>query len=146
MTPSTLELCKNLPIRTFDTGDEIIRENQKDGVLYILKRGAVEISKRHTEVNRAASPGSLFGEVSVLLDIAHTASVMALEPCEFYVAEDGEAFLREHPELNLRIARLLAHRLYRVTEQLVELREKIEATDDNYGRVNGVLNSLVDQW
>ncbi len=145
MNPSTLELCSKLPIRTFSEGDEIIREHQKDGILYILRKGALEISKRHTEVNRAASPGSIFGEVSVLLDIAHTATVVALEPCEFYVAEDGEAFLREHPELNLRIAQLLAHRLYRVTEQLVDLRERIEATDDSYGRVTGVLNSLVEQ-
>ncbi len=146
MKSSTLDICSQLPVRKFETGDEIIRENQKDGVLYILKKGAVEISKRHTEVNRAASPGSIFGEVSVLLDIAHTATVVALEPCEFYVAEDGEAFLRNHPELNLRIARLLAHRLYRVTGQVVELREQIEATDENYGRVGGVLNSLVEQW
>tara|TARA_R110002096_G_scaffold215310_14_gene403176 strand:+ start:4208 stop:4648 length:441 start_codon:yes stop_codon:yes gene_type:complete len=146
MTPTTLELCSGLPVKTYAQGAEIIREHQKDGVLYILKRGAVEISKRHTEVNRAASPGSIFGEVSVLLDIPHTATVTALEPCEFYLAEDGAAFLFQHPELNLRIARLLAHRLHQSTEKVVELREFIEASDDAYGHVSGVLNSLVEQW
>lgn len=146
MSPTTLELCSALPVRSYEQGQEIIREHQKDGMLYILKHGAVEISKRHTEVNRAASPGSIFGEVSVLLDIPHTATVVALETSEFYIAEDGRSFLYEHPELNLRIARLLAHRLHQSTEKIVELREIIEASDDAYGHVSGVLNSLVEQW
>lgn len=123
-----------------------MHEDRKDGAIYILKKGAVEIQKRQTKVTAIASPGAVLGEVSVLLDRAHTATVIADETSEFYVAEDGEQFLRDHPELNLQITRMLAHRLQRVTDQLVELQERIEASadfDDENG-MSGIFRSLVE--
>ena len=140
-----LDFCQDLPVRTFQPGETILWENRKEPTIYILKRGAVEVQRHNTEVNRAASPGSVFGEISVLLNIAHTATVVALEPCEFYVAENGEEFLAQNPEIHGVISKLLAHRLYRVTQQLVELKERCEGSGDDGYHVDGVLRTLVDQ-
>ena len=142
---SMLDFCGDLPVRTFQPGETILWENRKEPAIYILKRGAVEVQRHNTEVNRAASPGSVFGEISVLLNIAHTATVVALEPCEFYFAEDGEAFLEQNPAIHGIISKLLAHRLYRVTQQLVEFKERCEGSESDGYQVDGVLRTLVDQ-
>jgi len=140
-----LELAAHLPVHVYSAGDSIIMEESKDGALFILKSGAVEVRKRGVEVNRTASPGALFGEIALLLGRHHSASVIALEPAEVYVAENGMEFLREHPELNLQLARLLAHRLERATEHLVELHERMEVVEEGDGHVSGVLRRLADQ-
>jgi CRP/FNR family transcriptional regulator, cyclic AMP receptor protein len=142
---SLLETYANLPVWSYEPGDTVIHEDCKDGKLFILKSGAVEVSKRNQPLNRSASPGAIFGEVSALLNTAYTASVRALEPSEFYVAEDGAAFLRQNSTLNLHIARLLAFRLQRITEQLVELEDRLESSGPPASAVTGVLRSLADQ-
>lgn len=143
---SILEAVASLPIRQFADGETILHENRKDGSIYILKKGAVEIQKRQTPIAKIASPGAVFGEISMLLDRAHTATVIAVEPCECHVAKDAEEFLRQHPELILYIARMLATRLQTMTDQLVELHERIDAspTDDFDDDMSGLFRTLVE--
>jgi CRP-like cAMP-binding protein len=142
-----LELCQELPVWSYEPGDAVLREDRKDGRLYVLKAGTVEVRKRDQPVMLATTPGAVFGEVAVLLRCAHSATVVAVEPAEFYVAEDGESFLHDHAELNLHLARLLAFRLQRITEQLVELQEAAESSGWSPSpRFHGVLRSLADQF
>ncbi len=141
-----LELCQGLPVWSYEPGDTVLQEDRKDGRLYVLKRGTVEVRKRDQSLLTTTMPGAIFGEVALLLRGAHSASVVAVDECEFYVAEDGEAFVVNHPELNLHIARLLAFRLQRVTFQLVELQENVALGNPPEGRVRGVLRSLADQF
>jgi len=142
-----LELCHELPVWSYDPGDAVLREDRKDGRLYVLKAGSVEVRRRDHPVMLATTPGSVFGEVAVLLRSAHSATVIAMEASEFYVAEDGESFLHAHAELNLHLARLLAFRLQRVTDQLVELQEATESSGwSPVPRFHGVLRSLADQF
>jgi CRP/FNR family cyclic AMP-dependent transcriptional regulator len=55
--------------------------------LLILKKGAVAIIKDNVEIAKVAEAGTVFGELSVLLDQPHTADACALEPSEFYIAD-----------------------------------------------------------
>ena len=41
--------------------------------------------------------GAVFGEMSVLLDLPHTATVRARTPVVVRAPEDATAFLRQHP-------------------------------------------------
>ncbi|MFT5470411.1 MAG: CRP-like cAMP-binding protein/ligand-binding SRPBCC domain-containing protein [Verrucomicrobiales bacterium] len=140
-----LDAGSHLPVKTFEEGEVVMHEDRKDGAIYILKRGVVEVQKRQTTITTIASPGAVLGEVSVLLDRPHTATIIAEEPCEFLVAEDGEQFLRDHPELNLQVSRMLANRLQLVTVQLVELQERIEATTDvDDEGMSGIFRTLLE--
>jgi CRP-like cAMP-binding protein len=142
-----LDVCQDLPVWSYDPGDPVIQEDRKDGRLYVLKRGAVEVRKAGQPVITTTTPGAIFGEVSALLQCAHSASVIAVEPSEFYVAENAEEFLRAHPALNLQIARLLAFRLQRITQQLVDLQELADSSGLSPApRVKGVLRTLADQF
>ena len=140
---STIEICAGLPEVQVPEGEEILVENGHSGRLYILKEGAVEILKQAIQVNVVTSAGSIFGEVSVLLGRPHMATVRAMEASTFFVIENGESFLRGHPDLNLHIARLLAQRLNSVTNYLVDLKEQFNSREDHLGMVDEVLESIL---
>jgi CRP-like cAMP-binding protein len=142
-----LEFCAGRPVQAFGPDEVIIGENHKDGKLRVLKRGVVEIAKRGTIINRLSSPGSVLGEIAILLDQSFGATVTALEATEIYVIEEGEQFLHKNPEFMSLVAQLLAKRLRNLTDELVEIREQVEAQaeDGNYmGQFDGVLQRLLD--
>ena len=140
---STLDICSELPECEFPEGHAILSENGDSGHLYILKRGSVEILKGELQINVVSSPGSVFGEVSLLLQRPHMATVKTLKPSTFYVIEGGLEFLQANPEINLHIARLLATRLNSVTTYLTDLQQQFNSRDDHLGMVDEVLESLL---
>jgi CRP-like cAMP-binding protein len=135
--------CKGLPEKTFDTGQEILKEGLKTGILYILAAGSVEVVKGDFQINVVSEPGSFFGEMSILLDQPHMATVRALEPSRFYVVDDPRTFVASHPDIILSLAKLLAKRLHGVTSYLVDLKTQFEDRKDHLGMVDEVLESLI---
>jgi CRP/FNR family cyclic AMP-dependent transcriptional regulator len=140
---SVLALCHDLPLRSFDAGATVLAEGTRSGVLYVLTSGSVEVLKQGVQINTIAEPGAFFGEVAALLDAPHTATVRALEPATFYVADDPLAFLRSRPEIALELSRLLARRLHFVTTYLVDVKRQFADSGDHLAIVDEVLDSLV---
>lgn len=141
-----LDICQNLPEKRFEEGEFIVREEVRDGCLYILKEGSVEILKKGVRINTVSSRGVVFGEISFLLNRPHIASVKATEPCLCYLCDDPLVFLTEHPEVNLHIARMLANRLNAVTDYLVELSDSVESDEDEMGVADTVLKSIMQHY
>lgn len=134
-------------MESFGPDEVIIGENHKDGKLRILKRGVVEIAKRGTVVNRLSSPGSVLGEIAILLDQSFGATVTTLEDTEVYVIEEGDRFLQENPDFMALVAKLIAKRLRNLTDELVEIREQVEAQREDGNdmeQFDGVLQRLID--
>lgn len=134
-------------MESFGPDEVIIGENHKDGKLRILKRGVVEIAKRGTIVNRLSSPGSVLGEIAILLDQSFGATVTTLEDTEVYVIEEGDRFLQENPDFMALVAKLIAKRLRNLTDELVEIREQVEAQREDGNdmeQFDGVLQRLID--
>ena len=48
-----------------------------------------------TQVAEINAPGAVFGEMSALLGIHHTATVRVVKPVVAYLIEDADAFLRK---------------------------------------------------
>lgn len=115
-----LDHCGGLPERSFEPGAVLIREGVP-GPLFVLAEGSVEILKGDVRIAVVDRPGSIFGEISVLLEVPPTATVRALERARTFVAADGSAFL-SRPELALTIARMLAQRLTSVTNDLADIK------------------------
>ena len=80
------------------------------GKLLLLRQGVVEVVRDGTQIARISEPGSIFGELAILLDKPHTADVRAVERSEFHVA-DAAALLASDPAATLYIAAILAARL-----------------------------------
>lgn len=140
---SALDLCHDLPVRTFAAGETVLAEGTRTGVLYVLASGSVAIVKGDVQINTISEPGAFFGEVSALLDAPHTATVRALEPSTFRVAEDPLELMRSRPEIALAVSRLLARRLHFVTTYLVDVKRQFEGSGDHLAIVDEVLDGLV---
>ncbi len=102
----------------FPEGHTLLLEGRKQNHLYVLRKGAVEISKSGQRVAVVKHRGELFGEISALLGTENGASVKTLEPSKFFVIEDANAFLADNPRTTLYVAKLLAARLAHTTEDL----------------------------
>jgi CRP/FNR family transcriptional regulator, cyclic AMP receptor protein len=115
-----------LPLATYQAGENVLTAGSRTGQLLILKKGAVSISKEAVEIAKVAEAGAVFGEISALLDQPHTADVRALESSEFYVA-DAASLLVQDPIVLLHVSAILAQRLNRANQALVELKSQIHA-------------------
>jgi len=138
-----LPLCAAMPERAVPTGQTILQEGQRSGALYVLVEGSVEVLKGDVQVNTVSDPGAVFGEMSVLLDTPHVATVRTLAPSRFRVSDDAAHFLASDPAVGLVIARLLARRLNAVITYLADLKRQFEGEDDHLGMVDEVLETLV---
>ncbi|MGH8582880.1 MAG: Crp/Fnr family transcriptional regulator, partial [Gammaproteobacteria bacterium] len=138
-----LDACKILPVRTFEPGEVILRDGERTGLLYILVSGRVEVVKGETGINTVSEPGAFFGEMSVLLDTPHTATVRTLERSVFHVAEDPLGFLHSSPTIAMELSRILARKLHYVTSYLVDLKRQFEDSGDHLAIVGEVIESLV---
>ena len=72
-----LDLCHGAPLRSFEAGSVLLCECETSGLLYVLKAGSVEVLRGSTQVAVVEEPGAVFGEMSVLLNRPHTATVRA---------------------------------------------------------------------
>src|SRR5262249_9531916 len=142
--PSIADYCSALPVASFAPGEALLVEGQQTGRFYVLTEGAVEVVKgADTVINVVADVGAVFGEMSVLLDMPHMATVRALDAVKAHVVEDGAVFLENHPDVSAALARLLAQRLHGVTTYLVDLKQQFEDHTNHLGMVDEILESLV---
>lgn len=141
--PTVLEICRDLPQKTFKPGETLLHEGRRAGVLYVLIEGEVEILKRDVQINVVSEPGSIFGEISVLLNVPHMATVKATKPSRLHVVDKARRLLEGNADVSFHVARLLAQRLRLVTTYLVDLKKQFEQHQDHLGMVDEVLESLV---
>lgn len=113
---------EDLPPRHFAPGEKLIEQGGSTGRLFVLKSGTVTIVRDGVVVTSVAEPGAVFGEMSVLLERPHTASVVAATPVEAYGLDDGLQFLEQRPALALQVAVLLAGRLENTTGLVTRLK------------------------
>ena len=114
-----------LPISTYEPGEMVIAAGATTGKLLLLRQGVVEVVREGTQIARISEPGSVFGELAVLLDKPHTADVRALERSEFNVA-DAATLLTSDPAATLYIAAILAARLDAANVALIEVKRQLE--------------------
>ena len=105
-------------------GMELIAQGGRTGQLYVLKSGQLEVLRDGTHITTIKTPGSVMGEMSILLDAPQTATVRAITEVEYYVIDNAIEVLRTHPDWLLQIARLLAQRVKQTTEQLARRDEE----------------------
>jgi CRP-like cAMP-binding protein len=106
-------------IRRYHLGDEIIREGDTGRGFFMLQSGVVEVFKGRVSIAELASPGTLFGEMSDLLDKPRTCSVVAKTMCELLHYEEGIEDVIEHePAIAKRLIHDLAKRLDDTTARI----------------------------
>ena len=111
-------------------------------MLFILIEGSVEVVKDNVTVAVTSEPGAIFGDLSALLDLPHTAAVRTVAPSRFHRVPDARKFLEQNPAACLHLCELLARRLDAVNKYLVDVKQQF-AGHDHLGMVDDVLDTLM---
>jgi len=139
-----LEYCIGGTRRNEAAGSVILHEGGRTGHLYVLIEGKLEVVKGSTVIATITDPGSVLGEMSVLLDRPHTANVRAAVDSAVYEIEDAAAFLRKQPGVALLIARGLAQRLNVANTYLADLKQQYAGHGNHLAMVGDVLQSMIN--
>ena len=127
----------------FKRGDTVVRQGEKSGHLVILLTGRARVvmtDKKQREVILARlEPGDYVGEMSLIDDLAHSASVIAEVQTDVLILGRAEfaACLPESPPMAYAIMKGLVRRLREADQKIESL-----ALLDVYGRVARALTEL----
>lgn len=139
-----LEYCVGGARRSVAAGTEVLHEGGRTGHLYILIEGRLEVIKGDAVVASISEPGAVFGEMSVLLDAPHTATVRAAQDSTIYEIDDAAGFLHKQPAAAILIARMLAQRLNVANTYLADLKRQYASHGTHLAMVGEVLQSMIN--
>jgi CRP/FNR family cyclic AMP-dependent transcriptional regulator len=135
---------KPFPVVSLAAGQYLMSQGEMTDSIYFLLEGAVRVTKDGYDVAVITDKGAVFGEMSILLDYQHTASVQCLEDSRFYHIEHPRKYLEEHPRLIWHIAQILGMRLFNLNQYLVDVKRQYEG-HDHLHMVDEVLEALLNQ-
>ena len=124
MPPDALDLTAHLPQIDLASGDIVVREGGTSSSWWILVSGQLRVLKGDVVVNTIDHPGAVIGEMSLLLNARHSATVEATQPTRLRFAANGNALLDGDPQFARFVATGLAERLAFVTTYLADLRNQ----------------------
>lgn len=126
--------------RRWDRGQVIFREGDTGDTCYLLRSGAVVLTREHQDGRMVAlaelRAGSLFGELAMFRGETRSATAEAAEPTSAValLAGDVQRLIRRNPGLALKLLASLAERVSRANERLLQQSFQTVA-----GRVAGAL-------
>ena len=131
--------------KNFPGKNVIFQEGDSGDVLFIILSGKVKVlltGKNGQEyILSRLGPGNFFGEMAILESAPRSASVITVEPSEFFLLgrKALTELLKHHPDIALKILKNLSQRLRKVSEQVRSL-----VMFDMYGRVGRCLLNLAE--
>ena len=139
-----LEYCIGGLRRNVSAGTIVLHEGGRTGHLYVLIEGRLEVIKSDTVVATITEPGAVLGEMSVLLDQPHTATVRAALDSVVYEIDDAASFLRAQPAVAILIARMLAQRLNVANTYLADIKRQYAGQGNHLAMVGDLLQSMIN--
>lgn len=127
--PSILELLKTCATRNFKAGEVVLAQGTRTGLLFFLIEGSVEVAIDDVVIATESQAGAVFGDLSALMGIDHTATVRALSPSSFYVVENPRQFIEGSLFVSNFLCGLLAYRLEAINRFLVAVRHQVKPSD-----------------
>ena len=105
--------------KDFQAGDSVCRQGDSGEYIYILKKGSLGIYKNDNLVSQYDIPGTILGEISIILGDTRTASIKALTASTVSVIRLSLVDLvKSFPSFTVKILKTLAERLKDTTEEL----------------------------
>lgn len=139
---SLAELIAKIPTYTLSPGDILVTQGESTGEIHVLLSGALEVERGGVALVTLDTPGTLVGEMSVLLEKPATATVRAKGKARVRTIRDAAKTLEADPQLLLRIASLLAARLDATSSLLVELNREHAGKVDEQGMLRRLYAAL----
>jgi len=128
------EILQFSEVKTYSENEIIIEENSQDDRVFYLVSGKAKVVKNGKELIILRRTGDVFGEIGVVTGVARSASVYASGPTMCVSIRLTEIDkLDEKNRLTFKymiyrgFAEILANRLKRTTEELLEAQNKIQS-------------------
>jgi CRP/FNR family transcriptional regulator, cyclic AMP receptor protein len=104
-------------------GEVIIKEGEYGKGFYILQSGHLDVTKGGVRIASIAEPGTIFGEMSALLDEPRTCTITAAGASEIvYIPKGIDDIVISHPTIARKLLVTLAKRLQDTTEHLWQVK------------------------
>lgn len=137
-----VELVNAQPTQTLADGEVLISQGETGGDLFILVSGHLVVARDGIAIAVLSRPGTIVGEMSVLLGLPHTATVRAENETKVQVIRDARRHLQSEPQLTFRVAMLLAGRLEATSALVVELSQQPPAKTADQGLIKRLFSAL----
>jgi CRP/FNR family cyclic AMP-dependent transcriptional regulator len=112
--------------RHWDRGEMIFREGDVGDTCYLLRSGAIVLTREHQDGRTVAlaelRTGMLFGELAMFRGETRSATAEVVEPASAValLASDMQRLIRRNPDLALKLLASLAERVSRTNERLLQ--------------------------
>jgi len=126
--------------RVYQNGDVIVREGDKGSEMYIIKSGAVAVTKKTAkgELHLATlSRGDFFGEMALFEQAHRSATVSSVGETRLMVLHAG-AFLyrlRQDPTLVFEIFQKMSTTIRRLTDELARVIDTAELPSEQHEKI-----------
>ena len=137
-----LALTASRPTRTLADDEVLLVQGEGGGDLFILLSGKLVVVRDGVNIAAISQPGTLVGEMSVLLGIRNSATVRAERETKVRVIRDANKLLESEPGLARRVAAMVAGRLDATSALLVELSKQNKGKATEQGMLSRILATL----
>lgn len=120
------ELSQVAVPRSYERGQFVFREGDEGDTCFIVRSGAVGVSRRHADGRSITlaelRAGEVFGELALFDGEVRSASVEALEDSSALALLSGDVqrLMREHPGIAVKMLAALANRLRAANERIAQ--------------------------
>gem|GEM_PF-4733485 len=110
-------------------GTVLFREGDRSDETYLLLKGEVEVLKGNKIVATISDSGTFFGEMGTLLNKPRTATIRTKVDSLIIIIKpvDFEKIISAQPNIAFKLAKVLATRLTDTTQELIDLKNKVES-------------------
>lgn len=127
------KLIRYCKLRSYSTGELIIKEGDTDKSVYLLISGSVRITKNKKIIIQFQRAGEIFGEMGFIVEKPRSASVIANEDTSCLVFDgdyldqvDIEGKQAFKASIYRMFAQILANRLRVTTNEHIKTRQELE--------------------
>ena len=127
MKASDLERIASLAqSHVFQAGETIIREGDRDGRLFVVVSGEVEVikglGKKNERYVRTLGPLSYFGEMALIDDLVRSASVVAKGETGVLILDQWSLHqdIERYPAMAFELMRMLSQRIRAIEKTIVD--------------------------
>jgi len=112
--------------RRWERGEVVFREGDDGDTTYLLRSGAVLLTREHQDGRVVAiaelRAGEMFGELAMFRSEPRSATAEAIEPTKAValLAPDVQRLIRQNPDIAAKLLRALAERVSKTTERLLQ--------------------------
>ena len=104
----------------FKTDEIIIKEGERGKGFYILQTGTLEVQKDGLEIAKITEPGTIFGEMSDILNEPRTCTIVAkANSYVIHIPKNIDEIVDTYPSIAKKLIVMLARRLEDTTKNLL---------------------------